>query len=102
VGAALRDPAGRAAVLAVTAQADSDPDSAQALTLLTADRIAALNDLLKPSGTVIARGEYALLTGPLLARVFFKRGEVSDEFIQDCVAAWLAVRSDEDTAAGSS
>ena len=44
----MRDPARRAAVLAVTAQADTDPDSAQALAQLMADRLAALNDLLKP------------------------------------------------------
>jgi AcrR family transcriptional regulator len=88
---AMRDQARRAAVLAVTAQADTDPDSAQALARLTQDRLAALNDLLRPAGIQLALSEYALLTGPVLSRIFFERGEVSDEFIDDVVAAWLAV-----------
>src|ERR1700722_7218736 len=46
----VRDPARRAVVLAVSAQADADPDSAEALAILSADRRAALNDLLRPSG----------------------------------------------------
>ena len=46
----LSDPARRAAVLAVTAQADTDPDSAQALADLNADRLAALNELLRAVG----------------------------------------------------
>lgn len=87
--AGLRDPARRAAVLAVTAQADSDQDSAQALAQLTADRIAALNDLLKPSGTQVSPGEYALLYGPVLARIFFEREEATDDFIAVVVAHWL-------------
>ena len=100
--AGLRDTSRRAAVLAVTAQADSDPDSAQALTRLTQDRVAALNDLLKPSGTQMAPDEYALLTGPLLSRVFFERGAVSDELIRNSVAGWLATRAPGDAKAGSS
>jgi AcrR family transcriptional regulator len=88
---AMRDQARRAAVLAVTAQADTDPDSAQALAQLTQDRLTALNDLLRPAGIQLALSEYALLTGPVLSRIFFERGEVSDEFLDDVVAAWLAV-----------
>jgi AcrR family transcriptional regulator len=89
---AMRDQARRAAVLAVTAQADADPDSAQALAALTADRLAALNDLLKPSGMQVAPGEYAMLYGPVLARIFFERDEASDAFIDSVVAQWLAAR----------
>ena len=89
---ALRDPARRTAVLAVTAQADADPDSAQALVRLTADRLAALNDLLKPSGTQVAPEEYALLYGPVLARMFFERAEATDDFIASVVAQWLTGR----------
>ena len=89
---ALGDPARRTAVLAVTAQADADPDSAQALVRLTADRLAALNDLLKPSGTQVAPEEYALLYGPVLARMFFERAEVTDAFIASVVAQWLTGR----------
>jgi len=89
----LRDQARRAAVLAVTAQADTDPDCAQALTSLTADRLAALNELLGPSGTQVAPDEYALLTGPVLARIFFERTEATDEFIDTTVAQWLSARA---------
>jgi AcrR family transcriptional regulator len=88
----LRDPARRTAVLAVTAQADADPDSAQALVRLTADRLAALNDLLKPSDTRVAPEEYALLYGPVLARMFFERAEATDAFIASVVAQWLTGR----------
>ena len=77
---------------AVTAQADSDPDSAEALSRLTADRVAALNDLLRPSGIQIAGDEYALLSGPVLACIFFERRAVTDEFIAASVTQWLAAR----------
>jgi AcrR family transcriptional regulator len=90
---AMRDPARRAAVLAVTAQADADPDSAQALARLTADRIDALNTLLEPSGRQIAPDEYALLVGPVLARIFFERAEATDAFIDSVVAQWTAKAS---------
>jgi AcrR family transcriptional regulator len=90
--AGMDDQARRAAVLAVTAQADTDPESAQALARITQDRLAALNELLKPSGTQIAPEEYAMLTGPLLSRIFFERGGASDAFIQDIVTQWLAGR----------
>src|SRR5712691_12690687 len=46
----LEDLASRTAVLAVTAQADYDPDCAEALVRLRDDRLAALNGLLAPSG----------------------------------------------------
>jgi AcrR family transcriptional regulator len=87
----MRDQARRAAILAVIAQADSDPDSDLALAQLTDDRIAALNDLLKPSGVELASEEYALLTGPVLARIFFERRAVTDEFIGAVVAQWLTM-----------
>jgi AcrR family transcriptional regulator len=89
---AMRDQARRTAVLAVTAQADADPDSAQALARLTTDRLAALNDLLKPSGVQVAPDEYALLSGPVLARIFFERAEATDAFIASVVTQWLAGR----------
>jgi AcrR family transcriptional regulator len=90
----LRDQARRTAVLAVTAQADTDPDSAQALIRLTADRLAALNDLLQPSGLQVAPDEYALLSGPVLARIFFERVAATDAFIASVVAQWLAGRAE--------
>ena len=88
--AGVRDPARRAAVLAVTAQADTDPDCAQALAQLMADRLAALNDLLKPSGVQVSPEEYTFLYGPVLARVSFERAEVTDDFIASVVDRWLA------------
>ena len=84
----LRDRARRIAVLGVAAQADSDPDSAQALAQLTEYGNVALNELLQPSGTTISGDEYALLSGPVLARIFFERQEVTDQFIADVVARW--------------
>jgi AcrR family transcriptional regulator len=90
--AGMRDPARRAAVLAVTAQADSDPDTAQALMRITADRLAALNELLASSGTQLVPEEYALLAGPVLSRIFFERGEATDEFIHAVVTQWLGAR----------
>jgi len=86
----LRDRARRIAVLGVAAQADSDPDSALALAQLTEYGNVALNELLEPSGTTIGSDEYALLSGPVLARIFFERGPATDEFIAAVVAQWLA------------
>ena len=89
---AMRDQAVRATVLAVTAQADADPDSAEALARIADDRVAALNELLKPSGTQATGDDYMLLTGPVLTRIFFERREVTDEFIHATVEQWLALR----------
>ena len=88
----LRDQARRAAVVAVAAQAEADPDSAQALAELAADRRAALNDLLRPSGVHVTADEYPLLYGPVLARIIFERAQATDDFIASVVAQWLAGR----------
>jgi AcrR family transcriptional regulator len=85
----ISDPAIRTAVLAVTAQADHDPDSAQALVRIGRDRHAALNKLLEPSGVQIDDDEYTLLYGPVLARLFLDRGQVTDTFIDAVVTQWL-------------
>ena len=85
----LRDPAVRATVLAVTAQADTDPDSAEALIRIADDRVAALNELLKPSGTQVTSDDYMLLIGPVMTRIFFERREITDEFIHATVEQWL-------------
>jgi AcrR family transcriptional regulator len=87
--AGLSDQAARAAVLAVTAQADHDPDCARALERIAADRLAALNDLLVPSGHRLTAEDYILLVGPLLARLFFERATVTSEFIDAVVLQWL-------------
>ncbi|MEU5537427.1 TetR/AcrR family transcriptional regulator [Streptomyces sp. NPDC020362] len=85
----ISDPAIRTAVLAVTAQADHDPDSARALVRIGHDRHAALNKLLEPSGIQISHDEYTLLYGPVLARLFLDRRHVTDEFIDAVVTQWL-------------
>ncbi|WP_406402966.1 TetR/AcrR family transcriptional regulator [Streptomyces sp. NBC_00879] len=87
--AGLTDPATRPAVLAVTAQADYDADSAQALTRIGTDRLGALNKLLEPSGRQITADEYTLLFGPVMSRLFFDRRDVTDEFIDAVVTQWL-------------
>jgi AcrR family transcriptional regulator len=89
--AGMTDPATRTAVLAVTADADRDSDSAQALVRLGADRLAALNHLMHQSGRQVTEEEYTLLYGPVLSRLFFERRDVTDEFIQEIVAQWRAV-----------
>ncbi|MEU9128823.1 TetR/AcrR family transcriptional regulator [Kitasatospora sp. NPDC048540] len=88
--AGITVPATRAAALAMAAQADHDPDSAQALQRIVEDRHAALNELLEPSGLKITAEQYTLLYGPLLARLFFDRAEASDDFIDTTVTQWLA------------
>ncbi|GFE12625.1 hypothetical protein Sgleb_06720 [Streptomyces glebosus] len=85
----ISQPAIRTAVLAVTAQADHDPDSAQALVRIGQDRHASLNTLLEPSGVEIDDTEFTLLHGPVLARLFLDRGQVTDGFIDATVAQWL-------------
>lgn len=86
----MSDRATRTAVLAVTAQADFDPDSAEAVQRISADRLAAFNVLLAPSGRRSTAEEYALLVGPVFARLFYDRAEVTGEFIDAVVAQWLA------------
>jgi AcrR family transcriptional regulator len=85
----ITDPATRTAALAMAAQADHDPDSAQALRRIVEDRLAALNELLEPSSLQITAEQYTLLYGPLLARLFFDRCEATDEFIDAAVTQWL-------------
>ncbi|HEX3960525.1 MAG TPA: helix-turn-helix domain-containing protein [Trebonia sp.] len=91
--AGMNEPGTRAAVLAVTADADRDADSAQALQRIGADRLAALNSLLEPSGRQITGEEYTRLYGPVLSRLFFERREVTDEFIEALVVEWLTTLS---------
>jgi AcrR family transcriptional regulator len=83
------DPAVRTAVLAVTAQADHDPDSAQALAHIIEDRLADLNRLLEPSGIHIDDDEFTMLYGPVLARLFLDRGQVTNTFVDVVVTQWL-------------
>jgi AcrR family transcriptional regulator len=87
--AGITDPTTRTAALAMAAEADHDPDSAQVLRRIVEDRLAALNELLEPSGLQITAEQYTLLYGPLLARLFFDRSEATDEFIDATVTQWL-------------
>ena len=83
-------PAVRTAALAVTAQADHAPDSAQALLRIGKNRHADFNKLLEPAGVQISDDEFTLLYGPVLARLFLDRGQVTDAFIDAVVAQWHA------------
>ncbi|MER8067535.1 TetR/AcrR family transcriptional regulator [Streptomyces sp. NPDC094034] len=85
------DPATRSAVLAVTAHADHDSDSAQALARLIQDRRAALNVLLEPAGVHVDDDEFTLLYGPVLARLLIDREQVTDAFVNVVVTQWLAL-----------
>jgi AcrR family transcriptional regulator len=87
--AGLSDPAVRAAVLTLAAQADADSESAEAVRRISADRLAAFNFLLLPSGRQVTAEQYAVLVGPVLARLFFDRTEVTDAFCATVVSAWL-------------
>lgn len=98
--AGLKDQATRTAVLAVTAQADYDTDSDQALVRIADDRLAAMNELLRPTGRRITAEEYTLLYGPVLSRLFFDRREPTDEFIDHVVTYWLAGLNSPDSAPG--
>ncbi|WP_105971150.1 TetR/AcrR family transcriptional regulator [Streptomyces geranii] len=82
-------PAVRTAALAVAAQADHDPDSAQAMARIGEDRHADFNKLLEPSGLRVDEDEFTLLYGPVLARIFLDRGEVTDAFLASVVTHWL-------------
>ncbi|QQM38121.1 TetR/AcrR family transcriptional regulator [Streptomyces liliifuscus] len=82
-------PVVRTAALAVAAQADHDPDSARALVHISEDRHSGFNRLLEPSGIQISEDEFTLLYGPVLARLFLDRGQVTDTFIDTVVTQWL-------------
>ncbi|WP_327699906.1 TetR/AcrR family transcriptional regulator [Streptomyces sp. NBC_00459] len=84
-------PSVRTAALAVTAQADHDPDSARALVRIGEDRYVGFNRLLEPAGIQISEDEFTLLYGPVLARLFLDRGQVTDAFIEAVVAQWLTM-----------
>ncbi|MEU2158045.1 TetR/AcrR family transcriptional regulator [Streptomyces sp. NPDC019396] len=88
--AGLSDRPTRAAVLAVIAQTDYDPDSAQALARIVENRHAAFNTLLEPSGRQVTADEYALLTSPVLFRLIVEGLEVTDRFIDAVVTQWLS------------
>ncbi|MFE9499053.1 hypothetical protein [Streptomyces collinus] len=82
------------------AQADRDPDAAQALTRISQDRHQALNQLLAPSGVQMTVDEFTLLTGPVMFRRFLDRQPVTDAYIDTVVTHWLTTTTAEDAPPG--
>jgi len=90
--AGMGDPSNATALTVLIAHADHDPTSDTVLNGLIADRRAALNTLLEPSGVHIDADQYACLCGPVLFRRFFAREPVTDRFIDRLVTAWSTDR----------
>ena len=90
LAAGVSDPATRAAVLAVTADADQHQESEDALQRIGDDRRAALNQLLVPSGRQLGHDDYTLLYAPVMARILLERAPVDDAFIDRLVDQWVA------------
>ena len=87
----LRDSGRRIAVLGVAAQADSDPDSAEALAQLTRLRPRRPQRPAEPSGTVDHQRRVRAAVGSGAGQDLLRTGRpVTDEFIAAVVARWLA------------
>ncbi|GAA3131581.1 TetR/AcrR family transcriptional regulator [Streptomyces echinatus] len=86
----LSDTATGSALMALAAQADRNPDAAQALTRISQDRHQALNELLAPSGVQMTPDEFTLLIGPVMFRRFLDRQPLTDAYIDTVVTHWLA------------
>jgi AcrR family transcriptional regulator len=87
--AGLSDPPTGTALLAIAAQADRDPGSTAALHTITADRRAALNELLAGANCQVSEDDFARLCGPIIYWLLIARGPVSDALIRDTVDAWF-------------
>ncbi|MFF7738952.1 TetR family transcriptional regulator [Streptomyces sp. NPDC007984] len=81
------------ALLMLVAQADYDPPSHEALSQIVANRLEALNTLLRPTGVLVTPEQFAQLCGPVLYQRFFARTDPSDDFIRDLVRTHFAVRT---------
>jgi len=90
--AGMQDAFNATAVTALIAQADHDPTSNTVLGSVIADRRAALNRLLQPSGTCVNASQYASLCGPVLFQRFFARETTSDQLIDHLVKTWSESR----------
>jgi AcrR family transcriptional regulator len=86
----LADQATRSTVAAVVAQADFDPDSAQALSRISQDRLEALNVLMEPCGLQLTADQYSLLCGPVLMRILIDHAEAPDAFLDAAAEQWAA------------
>ncbi|OFE17021.1 hypothetical protein BA895_17700 [Humibacillus sp. DSM 29435] len=91
--AGMAVPATAAALTTLSAQADRDMVSEQALAAVATDRHQALNVLLRPTGRAVDEDDFALLCGPILYRRFIARTPVDDRFIVTTVDRWLAGRA---------
>ncbi len=89
----LNDPPSVASLLAISAEAGSDPAAGKALAAISADRRAALNVLLAPAGVHIDENDFARLVGPVIYRLLHARGTVTSVLITDTVDAWLHSRA---------
>jgi AcrR family transcriptional regulator len=87
--AGMNDPPTAAALMGLAAQADRDPDSATALAAIAEDRRAALNTLLRPTGTKVTKDEFAQLCGPVIYSQLIARRKVSTRLIRDAADAWI-------------
>jgi AcrR family transcriptional regulator len=88
----MQDAFNATAVTALVAQADHDSTSNTVLGSVIADRRAALNRLLQPSGTSVNASQYASLCGPVLFQRFFARETTSDQLIDHLVKTWSESR----------
>jgi hypothetical protein len=86
----MQDAANAAPLTALIAHADQDPGSGKALCAIVADRRAALNALLAPSGVHLTAEDYATLCGPVLFQRFFARTPVSDRLVRGVARRWSA------------
>jgi len=84
----LGDPDYSAPLVAVIAQAHHEPASRCALGQVVAGVRGALNSLLEPTGRCVTPDDYSRLCGPVIFGRVIARETISDEFIDDLVAAW--------------
>jgi len=84
----LGDPDYSAPLVAVIAQAHHEPASRCALAQVVAGVRGALNALLEPAGRCVTPDDYSRLCGPVVFGRVIARETISDEFIDDLVAAW--------------
>lgn len=85
----LDDPPSAASLLAIAAEAGTDPAVAKALAAISRDRRGALNALLAPAGVQLDEDDFARLVGPVMYCALHARRPVTDRLITATVDAWL-------------
>lgn len=88
----LDDPPSAASLLAIAAEAGTDPVVATVLAGISADRRDALNVLLAPAGVRLDEDDFARLVGPIIYSVLHARRAVTDRLVAATVDAWLGSR----------